>query len=92
MEESSPLGSASAPQMRFGKIDDLVSRVAVGKGLGATGHDYGDVSGTRTMADILRRRRDRWNLLFVAGMWFQRSWALAPVTEKEMVLWLFQKD
>jgi uncharacterized radical SAM superfamily Fe-S cluster-containing enzyme len=41
------------------------------KGLGATGHDYGDVSGNRTMDDILRRRRDRWNLLFVAGMWFQ---------------------
>src|SRR6266536_4831787 len=30
MEKSSPLGWASAPQMRFGKIDDLVSRVAVG--------------------------------------------------------------
>ena len=41
------------------------------KGLGATGRNYGDVSGKRTMADILRRRRDRWNLLFVAGMWFQ---------------------
>jgi len=41
------------------------------KGLSATGRDYGDVSGKRTMADILRRRRDRWNLLFVAGMWFQ---------------------
>src|SRR5579863_5084689 len=41
------------------------------KGLGATGRDYGDVSGKRTMADILRRRRDRWNLLFVACMWFQ---------------------
>jgi uncharacterized radical SAM superfamily Fe-S cluster-containing enzyme len=41
------------------------------KGLGATGRDYGDVSGKRTMADIFRRRRDRWNLLFVAGMWFQ---------------------
>jgi tetraether lipid synthase len=41
------------------------------KGLGATGRDYGDVSGNRTMADIVRRRRDRWNLLFVAGMWFQ---------------------
>jgi 7,8-dihydro-6-hydroxymethylpterin dimethyltransferase len=41
------------------------------KGLDATGHDYGDVSGKRTMADIFRRRRDRWNLLFVAGMWFQ---------------------
>jgi uncharacterized radical SAM superfamily Fe-S cluster-containing enzyme len=41
------------------------------KGLGATSRDYGDVSGKRTMADIVRRRRDRWNLLFVAGMWFQ---------------------
>jgi uncharacterized radical SAM superfamily Fe-S cluster-containing enzyme len=41
------------------------------KGLGATGRNYGDVSGKRTMADIMRRRRDRWNLLFVAGMWFQ---------------------
>jgi len=41
------------------------------KGLGATGRNYGDVSGNRTMADIFSRRRDRWNLLFVAGMWFQ---------------------
>jgi 7,8-dihydro-6-hydroxymethylpterin dimethyltransferase len=41
------------------------------KGMGATGRDYGDVSGKRTMDDIFRRRRDRWNLLFVAGMWFQ---------------------
>src|SRR6266403_1245141 len=29
MEESSPSSPASAPQMRFGKIDDLGSRVAV---------------------------------------------------------------
>ena len=41
------------------------------KGLSATGRNYGDVSGKRTMADIFNRRRDRWNLLFVAGMWFQ---------------------
>jgi uncharacterized radical SAM superfamily Fe-S cluster-containing enzyme len=41
------------------------------KGLGATGRNYGDVSGSRTMDDIFLRRRDRWNLLFVAGMWFQ---------------------
>jgi uncharacterized radical SAM superfamily Fe-S cluster-containing enzyme len=41
------------------------------KGLGATGRNYGDVSGKRTMNDVLLRRRDRWNLLFVAGMWFQ---------------------
>jgi uncharacterized radical SAM superfamily Fe-S cluster-containing enzyme len=41
------------------------------KGMGATGRNYGDVSGKRTMDDIFRRRQDRWNLLFVAGMWFQ---------------------
>ncbi len=29
MEEHPPLNSASVPQMRFGKIDDLASRVAV---------------------------------------------------------------
>ncbi|MGH9555839.1 MAG: radical SAM protein, partial [Terriglobales bacterium] len=32
---------------------------------------YGKVSGERTMEDIERRRQDRWNILFVAGMWFQ---------------------
>jgi 7,8-dihydro-6-hydroxymethylpterin dimethyltransferase len=41
------------------------------KGLGATGRNYGDVSGKRTIDDVMLRRRDRWNLLFVAGMWFQ---------------------
>jgi hypothetical protein len=41
------------------------------KGMGATGHNYGEVSCKRTMDDIFQRRRDRWNLLFVAGMWFQ---------------------
>src|SRR6516162_4639534 len=32
---------------------------------------YGDVSGDRTIEDIKRRRTDRWNFLFIAGMWFQ---------------------
>jgi hypothetical protein len=32
---------------------------------------YGKVSGDRTMADIETRRKDRWNFLFIAGMWFQ---------------------
>ena len=41
------------------------------KGMGATSRDYGDISGNRTMDDILKRRKDRWNLLFIAGMWFQ---------------------
>jgi uncharacterized radical SAM superfamily Fe-S cluster-containing enzyme len=41
------------------------------KTFGATGRWYGDVSGNRTREDIEMRRRDRWNFLFVAGMWFQ---------------------
>ncbi|MFI5176155.1 MAG: radical SAM protein [Terriglobia bacterium] len=41
------------------------------KGFGASGKDYGKVGADRTMEDIERRRRDRWNILFIAGMWFQ---------------------
>ncbi|HSA91974.1 MAG TPA: radical SAM protein [Terriglobales bacterium] len=46
------------------------------KGFGATkkaqaGRKYGKVTGERTKEDIERRRKDRWNILFVAGMWFQ---------------------
>src|SRR5579875_3256304 len=32
---------------------------------------YGKVTGDRTLADIQKRRADRWNFLFIAGMWFQ---------------------
>jgi len=32
---------------------------------------YGKVTGDRTIEDIQKRRADRWNFLFVAGMWFQ---------------------
>ena len=32
---------------------------------------YGKVTGDRTMDDIEKRRADRWNFLFIAGMWFQ---------------------
>ena len=41
------------------------------KTFGATGHNYGKVSGDRTIEDIKRRRADRWNFLFIAGMHFQ---------------------
>jgi uncharacterized radical SAM superfamily Fe-S cluster-containing enzyme len=41
------------------------------KTFGATGTNYGKVSGDRTQADIEKRRTDRWNFLFIAGMWFQ---------------------
>ncbi|HXG92185.1 MAG TPA: radical SAM protein [Blastocatellia bacterium] len=32
---------------------------------------YGDSGPKRTMEDIQKRRADRWNFLFIAGMWFQ---------------------
>jgi len=51
------------------KLWDLL--VKFDKSFGATGRNYGDVSGNRTREDIERRRRDRWNFLFIAGMWFQ---------------------
>ena len=41
------------------------------KSFGLTGKDYGKVSGDRTTQDIEVRRSDRWNFLFIAGMWFQ---------------------
>ena len=41
------------------------------KTFGASGKDYGKVTGDRTQEDIAKRRGDRWNFLFIAGMWFQ---------------------
>src|SRR4051794_11580445 len=41
------------------------------KSFGLTGKDYGRVDGTRSEEDIKKRRSDRWNFLFIAGMWFQ---------------------
>jgi uncharacterized radical SAM superfamily Fe-S cluster-containing enzyme len=41
------------------------------KCFGGTKRSYGKVTADRTMADIQKRRADRWNFLFVAGMWFQ---------------------
>ncbi|HZU44012.1 MAG TPA: radical SAM protein [Terriglobales bacterium] len=32
---------------------------------------YGKVTSDRTLEDVEKRRQDRWNILFVAGMWFQ---------------------
>ncbi len=51
------------------KMVDLMKKFD--KTFGATGRDYGKVSGERTVADIEKRRADRWNFLFIAGMWFQ---------------------
>ncbi len=51
------------------KLTDLLQKFD--KCFGATGRDYGKVTGDRTVDDIEKRRRDRWNFLFIAGMWFQ---------------------
>jgi uncharacterized radical SAM superfamily Fe-S cluster-containing enzyme len=51
------------------KLVDLLQKFD--KTFGATRRDYGRVDGTRTIEDIERRRADRWNFLFIAGMWFQ---------------------
>jgi len=51
------------------RIMDLLKKFD--KSMGATGKSYGKVTSDRTMADIDVRRQDRWNFLFIAGMWFQ---------------------
>ena len=51
------------------KLTDLMKKFD--KTFGATGKNYGKVGKDRTMDDIEKRRRDRWNFLFIAGMWFQ---------------------
>ena len=51
------------------KLVDLLKKFD--KTFGASGKDYGKVTGDRTDADIALRRQDRWNFLFIAGMWFQ---------------------
>jgi uncharacterized radical SAM superfamily Fe-S cluster-containing enzyme len=51
------------------KLTDLLMKFD--KTFGATGRNYGKVTADRTKADIERRRADRWNFLFIAGMWFQ---------------------
>src|SRR5687767_7269369 len=51
------------------RLADLMKKFD--KTFGATGKNYGKVTGDRTMSDIEKRRADRWNFLFIAGMWFQ---------------------
>ena len=51
---------------------DMLARLD--KAFGATGRDYGHVGKDRTMADVEKRRSDRFLFLFIAGMWFQDLW------------------
>jgi hypothetical protein len=51
------------------KLSDMLKKFD--KTFGATGKNYGKVGKDRSFDDIEQRRRDRWNFLFIAGMWFQ---------------------
>ncbi len=55
------------------KLSDLMAKFdkCFGMSRKAQKGAYGKVTGDRTRADIDKRRADRWNFLFVAGMWFQ---------------------
>jgi hypothetical protein len=48
---------------------DLLSKFD--KNYNVTGKNYGKVGPDRTIDDVMKRRNDRWNFLFIAGMWFQ---------------------
>ena len=51
------------------KLSDLLQKFD--KTFGLSGKDYGKSSPERTIDDVMKRRKDRWNFLFIAGMWFQ---------------------
>jgi uncharacterized radical SAM superfamily Fe-S cluster-containing enzyme len=55
------------------KFTDLLKKFDKTFGATKKAHkgDYGKVTKERSMEDIERRRKDRWNFLFIAGMWFQ---------------------
>jgi 7,8-dihydro-6-hydroxymethylpterin dimethyltransferase len=51
------------------KLIDLLQKFD--KTFGLSGKDYGKSTPDRTIDDVIKRRKDRWNFLFIAGMWFQ---------------------
>jgi 7,8-dihydro-6-hydroxymethylpterin dimethyltransferase len=55
------------------RLTDLIAKFdkCFGMSKKAQAGEYGKVTGDRTLADIEKRRADRWNFLFIAGMWFQ---------------------
>src|SRR5438309_8541600 len=55
------------------KLSDMIAKFDKCFGMSKKAQDgaYGKVTGDRTLEDIEKRRQDRWNFLFIAGMWFQ---------------------
>jgi len=58
---------------RHFKLVDLMKKFDKTFGATKKAHQgaYGRVGGDRTVEDQMKRRGDRWNFLFIAGMWFQ---------------------
>src|SRR5207237_9273228 len=54
------------------KMTDLLKKFD--KNFNATCKNYGKVGPDRTIDDVMKRRNDHWNFLFIAGMWFQDLW------------------
>jgi hypothetical protein len=55
------------------RLSDLIAKFDKFAGMSKKAQKgaYGKVTADRTKADIDQRRKDRWNFLFIAGMWFQ---------------------
>jgi len=55
------------------KLSDMIAKFdkCFGMSNKAQTGGYGKVTGDRSRQDIDQRRADRWNFLFIAGMWFQ---------------------
>jgi uncharacterized radical SAM superfamily Fe-S cluster-containing enzyme len=51
------------------KMTDLLKKFD--KNYNVSGKNYGKVGPDRSIDDVMKRRNDRWNFLFIAGMWFQ---------------------
>ena len=51
------------------KMTDLLKKFD--KTFSATGTNSGKIGPDRTIEDVMKRWQDRWNFLFIAGMWFQ---------------------
>jgi len=59
------------PSLRLWDIYKKFDKTFGVQGQETTKKVYGSVGPERTIADAMRRRKDPWNFLFLAGMWFQ---------------------
>lgn len=53
------------------RLSDLLKKLD--KTFGATGKNYGKGGRDTAFDDIEKRRRDRWDFLFIAGIWIQEG-------------------